>query len=147
MKKLLISLLVPVVFAASCGQNGTVSSPDPAGYSPEAVLYNDWDRAVRIDVDMQNMYVSTPTKIEKPIDLYMSMALALKYNYTRRLITYEDSIIRAGRSPVNRLHMSLPYSVQCLVPTTETTWRVFRSALPFVKSTSGASIQLFSRDG
>lgn len=49
------------------------------------------------------MYVSTPTKIEKPIDLYMSMALALKYNYTRRLITYEDSIIRAGRSPVNRL--------------------------------------------
>ena len=103
MKKLLISLLVPVVFAASCGQNGTVSSPDPAGYSPEAVLYNDWDRAVRIDVDMQNMYVSTPTKIEKPIDLYMSMALALKYNYTRRLITYEDSIIRAGRSPVNRL--------------------------------------------
>lgn len=96
MKKLLISLLVPVVFAASCGQNGTVSSPDPAGYSPEAVLYNDWDRAVRIDVDMQNMYVSTPTKIEKPIDLYMSMALALKYNYTRRLITYEDSIIRAG---------------------------------------------------
>ncbi len=103
MKKLLISLLVPVVFAASCGQNGTVSSPDPAGYAPEAVLYNDWDRAVRIDVDMQNMYVSTPTKIEKPIDLYMSMALALKYNYTRRLITYEDSIIRAGRSPVNRL--------------------------------------------
>ena len=69
MKKLLISLLVPVVFAASCGQNGTVSSPDPAGYSPVAVLYYDWDRAVRIDVVMQFMYVSTPTIIEMPIEL------------------------------------------------------------------------------
>ena len=96
MKKLLISLFIPVMFAASCGQNNTVNSPNPADYSKESVLYNDWDRAVRIDVDMQNMYVSTPTKIEKPIDLYMAMSLALKYNYTRRLISYEDSIIRAG---------------------------------------------------
>ncbi len=103
MKKLLISLFIPVMFAASCGQNNTVNSPNPADYGKESVLYNDWDRAVRIDVDMQNMYVSTPTKIEKPIDLYMAMSLALKYNYTRRLISYEDSIIRAGKSPVNRL--------------------------------------------
>ncbi len=103
MKKLLISLLIPVMFAASCGQNSAVSSPEPAAYGSESVLYNDWDRAVRVDVDLQNMYVSTPTKIEKPIDLYMAMALALKYNYTRRLISYEDSIIRAGHSPVNRL--------------------------------------------
>lgn len=103
MKKLLVSLILPIMFVASCGQNNTVSSPSQTAYNPESVLYNDWDRAVRVDVDMQNMYVSTPTKIEKPIDLYMSMALALKYNYTRRLISYEDSIIRAGHSPVNRL--------------------------------------------
>lgn len=100
MKKLLLSLFIPVMFVASCGQNNAVNSPS---YGPETVYYNDWDRAVRIDVDMQNMYISTPQKIEKPIDLYMAMALALKYNYTRRLITYEDSIIRAGHSPVNRL--------------------------------------------
>lgn len=101
MKKLLISLFSSVLLLSSCGQNNDVNSV--ADYSSETVYYNDWDRAVRIDVDMQNMYVSTPRKIEKPIDLYLAMSLALKYNYTRRLISYEDSIIRAGQSPVNRL--------------------------------------------
>ena len=47
---------------------------------PDAAYYSDWDRAVRYDVDMQNMYANTPLKLEKPIDMYMSMALALKYN-------------------------------------------------------------------
>ena len=105
MKKLLITLFIPLLMVAACGQHGFVAAPEEPvpGYSPDMVLYNDWDRAVRVDVDLQNMYVSTPTKIEKPIDLYMVMALALKYNYTRRLISYEDSIIRAGKSPVNRL--------------------------------------------
>ncbi len=104
MKKLLISLIIPLMFAVSCVQHNTDVTPTyETTYNPESVLYNDWDRAVRVDVDLQNMYVSTPTKIEKPIDLYMAMALALKYNYTRRLISYEDSIIRAGKSPVNRL--------------------------------------------
>lgn len=116
MKKLLISLLVPVVFAASCGQNGTVSSPDPAGYSPEAVLYNDWDRAVRIDVDMQNMYVSTPTKIEKPIDLYMSMALALKYNYTR-----PADYLRRQHHPRRAVRRSTACRKSSATPATSTT--------------------------
>ena len=70
---------------------------------PTPVAYDDWDRAIRVDVDMQNMYVSTPQKINKPIDMYMSMALALKYNYTRRAVSYEQSLLEVGKSPANRL--------------------------------------------
>lgn len=70
---------------------------------PEPVYYSDWDRAIRADVDMQNMFVDAPQKIEKPIDIYMAMALALKYNYSRRLISYEQSLIEAGKSPVSNL--------------------------------------------
>lgn len=108
MKKLLISLLSAVVLLSACGRDKTAApaagnNRASVAYDPEAVAYNEWDRAVRIDADMQNMFISTPRKIEKPIDMYMAMALALKYNYTRRLINYEDSLIRAGRSPVNRL--------------------------------------------
>lgn len=103
MKKLLISMFVSGLVLAGCSRGNNAAVVETAGYNPENVYYNDWDRAVRIDVDMQNMYVSTPTKIEKPIDLYMAMSLALKYNYTRRLASYEDSVIRAGQSPVNRL--------------------------------------------
>jgi len=101
MKKLVISLFAAALTLTACGRDDYDYSKN--AHDPSAVYYNDWDRAVRVDVDMHNMYVSTPRKIEKPIDLYMAMALALKYNYTRRLITYEDSIIRAGMSPVNRL--------------------------------------------
>lgn len=101
MKKLLMSLILAVSTVSACGWNSNVNNNN--AYYPENVYYSDWDRAVRIDVDMQNMYVSTPQKIEKPIDLYMAMSLALKYNYTRRLISYENSVIRAGKSPVNRL--------------------------------------------
>jgi len=103
MKKLLISLFVSGLLLSGCSRGDNAAVAEGAGYNPENVYYNDWDRAVRIDVDMQNMYVATPTKIEKPIDLYMAMSLALKYNYTRRLASYEDSVIRAGQSPVNRL--------------------------------------------
>ena len=106
MKKLLISLLSAVLLVSACGQDKTVETVDNranVAYNPEAVTYSEWDRAVRIDADMQNMFISTPRKIEKPIDMYMAMALALKYNYTRRLVNYEDSLIRAGKSPVNRL--------------------------------------------
>ncbi|MBQ7304159.1 MAG: hypothetical protein IJW75_04505 [Alphaproteobacteria bacterium] len=60
--------------------------------------YSDWDRAIRIDVDMQNMYANTPRKIERPIDMYMAMALALKYNYTGKMIAYEENLIKAGNS-------------------------------------------------
>ncbi|MBR1649342.1 MAG: hypothetical protein IJ689_07090 [Alphaproteobacteria bacterium] len=110
MKKLLISLLSAALMLCACGQNkagslATDNSKSRANvvYNPEAAAYNEWDRAIRIDTDMQNMFISTPRKIEKPIDMYMAMALALKYNYTRRLVNYEDSLIRAGSSPVNRL--------------------------------------------
>ncbi|MBP3545929.1 MAG: hypothetical protein J6K16_02200 [Alphaproteobacteria bacterium] len=106
MKKLLISLLSAVLLVSACGQDKTVETVDSranVAYNPEAVTYSEWDRAIRIDADMQNMFISTPRKIEKPIDMYMAMALALKYNYTRRLVNYEDSLIRAGKSPVNRL--------------------------------------------
>lgn len=108
MKKLLISLLSVVVLVSACGRDKTATpsatnNRASVAYDPEAVAYNEWDRAVRIDADMQNMFISTPRKIEKPIDMYMAMALALKYNYTRRLVNYEDSLIRAGKSPVNRL--------------------------------------------
>lgn len=70
---------------------------------PTPVSYTDWDRAIRVDVDMQNMYSTTPRKIEKPLDMYMAMALALKNNYTKRLVTYEESVVRAAKSPVNKL--------------------------------------------
>ena len=63
-----------------------------------SAYYSDWDRAVRADVDMQNMYIGTPSKISKPIDMYMAMALALKYNYTRRLATYKENLIKSNIS-------------------------------------------------
>lgn len=64
--------------------------------------YRDWDAAVRVDVDLHNMYESTPTKVEKPIDMYMAMALSLKYNYTRRLASYQQSLLDAGYLPYNK---------------------------------------------
>ncbi len=105
MKKLILSILATALFLSACGQTNTSTETISIEQdnNPATAYYNDWDRAVRIDVDMQNMFVSTPNKIEKPIDLYMAMALSLKYNYSRRLISYEDSVIRAGLSPVNRL--------------------------------------------
>ena len=110
MKKLLVSLLSVVVLVSACGRDktaapGAVNNRASVAYDPEAVAYNEWDRAVRIDADMQNMFISTPRKIEKPIDMYMAMALALKYNYTRRLVNYEDSLIRAGKSQIGRAHV------------------------------------------
>lgn len=60
--------------------------------------YADWDRAIRIDADMQNMYTNAPRKIKRPIDMYMAMALALKYNYTGRMIAYEENLLKAGNS-------------------------------------------------
>ena len=74
-----------------------------------SAYYSDWDRAVRADVDMQNMYIGTPSKITKPIDMYMAMALALKYNYTRRLATYQENLIKSNITP-----SSLPNMVEDL---------------------------------
>lgn len=71
--------------------------------TPAPVAYTDWDRAIRVDTDLQSMYAHSPTKIQKPIDMYMAFALALKYNYTRRLVSYQQSMIEVGMSPENRL--------------------------------------------
>lgn len=95
-KKIFGLFLVGIFFVISCAQQQPGTNISPA-------LYSDWDRAVRVDVDMQNMYANSPRKIEKPIDMYMAMALALKYNYTRRVTSYEQSIIKASKSPVNKL--------------------------------------------
>ena len=70
---------------------------------PVSSNYVDWDRAIRIDTDMQTMYAATPTKINRPIDMYMAFALALKYNYTRRLTSYKQSMIEMGLNPKDRL--------------------------------------------
>ena len=83
-----------LLMLASCQTRN--ENPEQTAQSP--AYYSDWDRAVRIDADMQNMYLNTPRRIEKPIDMYMSMALALKYNYTRRMISYEESLLKAGNS-------------------------------------------------
>lgn len=72
-------------------------------YEQSQAYYSDWDRAIRIDTDMQNMYLNTPRQIEKPIDMYMVMALALKYNYTRRMVSYEENLLKAGNASYSQL--------------------------------------------
>lgn len=102
MKKFLSSIILSAMCVTACA----TPEPEPIEVmvqGPEPVYYSDWDRAIRVDVDMQNMFVDAPQKIEKPIDIYMAMALALKYNYSRRLISYEQSLLEAGRSPVSNL--------------------------------------------
>lgn len=95
MKKLLLSLISGILMLSACSR--------AEGDSPAPAYYSDWDRAIRADVDMQNMFVRSPRKIEKPIDMYMAMALALKYNYTRRMVSYEQSMIKAGKSSFSKL--------------------------------------------
>ena len=98
MKKILLSAISAMAALAGCVNSSQKMMEDtPPAY------YTDWDRAIRVDVDMQNMYVGTPRKIEKPIDMYMAMALALKYNYTRRLVSYQQSLIEAGKAPTEKL--------------------------------------------
>ena len=93
MKKIVFLSVLGIVLLSGCSifETGKGESSVPA-----PVAYSDWDRAIRVDTDMQNMYAATPRKIEKPIDMYMAMALALKYNYTRRIASYEQSMIEAG---------------------------------------------------
>ncbi|MFV0626198.1 MAG: putative Ig domain-containing protein [Alphaproteobacteria bacterium] len=100
MKKVLLSIVAGVVFLVGCASE---ESKQVIKDEKAAAYYSDWDRAVRADVDMQNMFVSTPKKIEKPIDVYMAMALAVKYNYSGRMVRYEKAIVDAGKVPVNRL--------------------------------------------
>ena len=102
MKKLLC-LMVSVLSVASC-----IGVKQKTGYvqpisQPDAAYYSDWDSAIRYDADMQAMYAESPTKLEKPLDLYMTTALALKYNYTGRMIRYQESLAKAGRSTYSAL--------------------------------------------
>jgi len=87
MKKLLC-LIVGALGVVSCVKNAQKVQYVEA--KPDAAYYSDWDSAIRYDVDMQNMYANSPTKIEKPLDLYMTTALALKYNYTGRMVRYHQ---------------------------------------------------------
>lgn len=105
MKKILASLLAGIFLLGGCSsQEETAVVQTQAAMSvPAPASYTDWDRAIRLDTDMQTMFAATPRKIEKPIDMYMAMALALKYNYTRRVVSYQQSLIQAGKSPANRL--------------------------------------------
>ena len=91
--------MLSFITVAGCADKTTPSHTN----GPDAAYYSDWDRAVRYDVDMQNMYANTPLKLEKPIDMYMSMALALKYNYTGRMIRYQESLLKAGKSAYSQL--------------------------------------------
>ena len=99
MKKNIISLSICALLITACTNGGVVFKDD----IPAPASYTDWDRAIRVDADMQTMYSATPRKIEKPIDMYMAFALALKYNYTRRLVSYQQSMIEVGKNPQNRL--------------------------------------------
>lgn len=98
MKKLLF-LMLGLLTAAGCADKKDAQYTN----GPDAAYYSDWDRAIRYDVDMQNMYANAPLKLEKPIDMYMSMALALKYNYTGRMIRYQESLVKAGKSAYSDL--------------------------------------------
>ena len=97
MKKIIcfFSGIVGLLAACSTTETAPVISDAPV----MSAYYSDWDRAVRADVDMQNMYVGTPSKVSKPIDMYMAMALALKYNYTRRLASYQENLIKSNITP------------------------------------------------
>lgn len=97
MKKVIcfVGILSGLLAACSSSNNDAVISDAPV----MSAYYSDWDRAVRADVDMQNMYMGTPSKITKPIDMYMAMALALKYNYTRRLASYQENLLKSNISP------------------------------------------------
>ena len=99
MKKIVISFGLCALLITACTNNGMFFNED----IPAPASYTDWDRAIRVDTDLQTMYSATPRKIEKPIDMYMAFALALKYNYTRRLVSYQQSMVEVGKNPQNRL--------------------------------------------
>ena len=99
MKKIICFMGAFAAFLAAC--SSVENEPDVVITEAPVMsaYYSDWDRAVRADVDMQNMYAGTPSKITQPIDMYMAMALALKYNYTRRLASYQESLVKSNITP------------------------------------------------
>ena len=99
MKKIICFVSILSSFLAACSSSDDIHVISDAPVM--SAYYSDWDRAVRADVDMQNMYMGTPSKITKPIDMYMAMALALKYNYTRRLASYQENLSKSGITPAS----------------------------------------------
>ena len=99
MKKLIYFLGSAAGLLAACSTIKTQEIPVVEAPMMSA-YYSDWDRAVRADVDLQNMYVGTPSQISRPIDMYMAMALALKYNYTRRLASYQENLVKSNINPM-----------------------------------------------
>ena len=57
MKKILAFVLSGVIAVSACSGTYTVSNERGV---PAPVSYTDWDRAIRLDVDMQTMYASSP---------------------------------------------------------------------------------------
>ena len=57
MKKLLF-LMLGILAAAGCSDKENYNNKQP-----DAAYYSDWDRAIRYDVDMQNMYANAPLKL------------------------------------------------------------------------------------
>lgn len=102
MKKLLC-LIAGIIGLVSCSQKRVVRYAQMPPSGPDAAYYSDWDSAIRYDTDMQNMYAKSPTKLEKPLDMYMTIALALKYNYTSRMVRYQESLQRAGHTTYSAL--------------------------------------------
>lgn len=102
MKRILLSCAAIVLLLNAC-TNREVNRTEIVVNEATSAYYTDWDRAIRADVDMQNMFVATPRRIEKPIDMYMAMSLAVKYNFSRRMASYEQAVLEAGRVPVNKL--------------------------------------------
>ncbi len=111
MKKLLC-LMICALSVISCAKNQQkYYQEQQAQYiqqyttvaGPEAAYAENWNSAIRFDADMQNMYAQSPTVIEKPLDMYMTMALALKYNYTGRMMRYQESLAKAGHAAYSAL--------------------------------------------
>ncbi|MBO4519791.1 MAG: TolC family protein [Alphaproteobacteria bacterium] len=64
-----------------------------AACSVEPEPLSDWERAVRVDQDIQEMFQDQRSnKIMKPISLYDAMARALKYNLNSRLKLMETAL-------------------------------------------------------
>ena len=103
MKKLLCFVLGVFAVVSCARKQATQTYTASATTAPSVAYYSDWDNAIRYDVDMQNMYANTPRKIEKPIDMYMAMALALKYNYSGRVVRYQESLLKAGKTAYAKL--------------------------------------------
>lgn len=101
MRKIICFMGAIAVFLAACSSVETEPDVVITEAPVMSAYYSDWDRAVRADVDMQNMYAGTPSKITQPIDMYMAMALALKYNYTRRLASYQESLVKSNITPAS----------------------------------------------